>query len=568
MLLLYGKISFMKSADTTDLSHYPELLQILFRNRGITTHADADKFLHPSYESLNDPFLFPDMEKACVRIYEAVEAREKVIIYGDYDCDGIPGSVVLHDFFKKIGYENFEVYIPDRHGEGYGLHADAVRSLNEAGAKLIITVDLGTTAVDEVAQAGGFGIDVIITDHHIPPEVLPRGYAILNPKIGNYPYGMLCGSGVAFKLVQGLVKKYGEYWKISAGWEKWLLDMAGLGTLSDMVPLREENRVLAYFGIKVLQKSPRPGLQKLLKKMDIDQRYLAEDDITFMITPRINAASRMDVPMRAFELLATTDVVEAGVLADHLAKINDERKIMVATIMKEVHGTLEKREEKGLIVIGNPKWRAGILGLVAGKITDTYKKPAFVWGCEGSDTIKGSCRSIEGVNMVAIMRALPENALLSFGGHELAGGFSVTHEQIHFLEDHLLFALSQISNSDSEIQEVEKYEAELTLDDITIRNWQLISSLAPFGIENPKPVFHFSNIVVLNIKHFGKEKNHLALSFKDSTGKIVKAIAFFKTSADYPAQIEVDQKINLLASFDLSRFAGRVELRLRIVDII
>ncbi|MFA5933892.1 MAG: single-stranded-DNA-specific exonuclease RecJ [Candidatus Paceibacterota bacterium] len=558
----------MKSADTTDLSHYPELLQILFRNRGITTHADADKFLHPSYESLNDPFLFPDMEKACVRIYEAVEAREKVIIYGDYDCDGIPGSVVLHDFFKKIGYENFEVYIPDRHGEGYGLHADAVRSLNEAGAKLIITVDLGTTAVDEVAQAGGFGIDVIITDHHIPPEVLPRGYAILNPKIGNYPYGMLCGSGVAFKLVQGLVKKYGEYWKISAGWEKWLLDMAGLGTLSDMVPLREENRVLAYFGIKVLQKSPRPGLQKLLKKMDIDQRYLAEDDITFMITPRINAASRMDVPMRAFELLATTDVVEAGVLADHLAKINDERKIMVATIMKEVHGTLEKREEKGLIVIGNPKWRAGILGLVAGKITDTYKKPAFVWGCEGSDTIKGSCRSIEGVNMVAIMRALPENALLSFGGHELAGGFSVTHEQIHFLEDHLLFALSQISNSDSEIQEVEKYEAELTLDDITIRNWQLISSLAPFGIENPKPVFHFSNIVVLNIKHFGKEKNHLALSFKDSTGKIVKAIAFFKTSADYPAQIEVDQKINLLASFDLSRFAGRVELRLRIVDII
>src|SRR3989338_4443283 len=381
-----------------------ELLNLLLERRGIKSPEEKEKFLNPDYErDIYDPFLILNMERAVERILRGMKNNEHIVIYGDYDCDGIPGSVILHDLFKKIEYENFSVYIPDRHEEGYGLHKEAVEKFKNDGVNLIITVDLGTVNFAEVALAESFGIDVIITDHHLIQENLPRAYAILNPKREGYPEKMLCGAGVAFKLVQAFIKKYGEYFKIHYGWEKWLLDLAGLATLSDMVPLLGENRTIAYFGMKVLQKNRRPGLQKLFNKLNIDTRYLAEDDITFMVAPRLNAASLMDSPRKAFELLASTDEAEAGALADHLSKINDERKILVALTMKEIKQTLSKREEKSVIVIGNPKWRVGVLGLIASKIAEEYKRPAFVWGMEGGETIKGSCRSDGSVNLVEMM---------------------------------------------------------------------------------------------------------------------------------------------------------------------
>src|SRR3989344_2828197 len=291
------------------MQKYGELLRTLLEKRSITDSAQAEIFLNPDYErDLHDPFLMKDMERACVRIFEAIDNGEKIMIYADYDCDGIPGAVILNDLFKKIS-ENFsaqggpafgwEVYIPQRNSEGYGLNLEAIKPFKEKEVKLIITVDLGITAVEEVAQAEADGMDVIITDHHLPHAILPNAYAILNPKVDDYPEKMLCGAAVAFKLAQGFIKKYGEYFKIKEGAEKWMLDMAGLATLSDMVPLTGENRALAYFGMKVLRKSPRPGLQKLLAHMNIEQKYLSEDDLGFMVTPRLNAASRMDDPMRA-----------------------------------------------------------------------------------------------------------------------------------------------------------------------------------------------------------------------------------------------------------------------------
>ena len=356
------------------MQRYGELLRTLLEKREIAGEEQAEIFLNPDYErDLRDPFLMKDMERACIRIFEAMEAGEKIVIYADYDCDGIPGAVILNDLFKLANYKNYEVYIPQRNSEGYGLNLDAIEEFAKSGVKLLITIDLGITAVAEVAQAKVDGIDVIITDHHLPKEILPRACAILNPKVDDYPEKMLCGAGVAFKLAQGFIKKYGEYFKIKKGAEKWMLDMAGLATLSDMVPLTGENRAIAYFGMKVLRKSPRPGLQKLLAKMKIDQRYLSEDDIGFMVTPRLNAASRMDNPMRAYELLSTKDETEVGVLADHLSKINDERKTIVTSIMREVNKKLETYEHKEVMVIGKPEWRVGILGLVAGKISDEYK---------------------------------------------------------------------------------------------------------------------------------------------------------------------------------------------------
>ncbi len=577
------------------MQKYGELLRMLLEKRGITNPAQAEIFLNPDYNrDLHDPFLMRDMEKACIRLYEAIENKEKIMIYADYDCDGIPGAVILQDLFKKIEYKNFEIYIPQRNSEGYGLNLEAVKQFGKSGVKLLITIDLGITAVAEVAQAKKDGIDVIIIDHHLPRPALaghtsfdlPRAYAILNPQTDNYPEKILCAAGLVFKLIQGFVK----YIKISpqgktldsfnGGWEKWMLDMAGLATLSDMVPLVGENRAIAYFGMKVLKKSPRLGLQKLLAKMNIDQRYLSEDDVGFMVTPRLNAASRMDDPMRAYELLSTADETEADMLANHLSKINDERKTIVTGIMREVNKKLGTFEHKEVIVIGNPKWRIGVLGLVAGKISDEYKKSVFVWGKDENDCIKGSCRSDGSISVVELMSETSKS-FIDFGGHELAGGFTVYNDKIHFLEEALSNTFNKIQErrkrsfleeerSDGKGETLRRSDLVLNLADVNMKNWREIEKLAPFGFGNPKPIFLFENVKIEKIKKFGKNGSgeHLEIIFSDASKNKIKAISFFSNIDSFKNTLSEGLEVNLLATFDLSRFRGREELRLRIEDIL
>ena len=559
------------------MQKYGELLRTLLAKRGITDEAQAEIFLEPDYQrDLHDPFLMRDMEKACVRLFEAIDNNEKIVIYADYDCDGIPGAVILQDLFREIKYTNYEVYIPQRNSEGYGLNLDAVKDFANSNVKLIITIDLGITAVAEVAQAEVDGIDIIITDHHLPRQSesngglafnLPRAYAILNPKVDNYPEKMLCGAGVMFKFVQGFLKKYGEYFKVKEGVEKWMLDMAGVATLSDMVPLVGENRALAYFGMKVLRKSPRPGLQKLLAKLNIEQKYLSEDDLGFMVTPRLNAASRMDDPMRAFELLSTDDEVQAEALVKHLSRINDERKRIVTGIMRDVNKNFDKRQMNEVIVIGNPAWRVGVLGLVAGKICDEYQKPVFVWGKDENECIKGSCRSDGSVSVVELMTASSES-FIDFGGHELAGGFTVENEKIHFLEEALSLSFTKVQRPKKE--NVTSYDIKSDLSIVNMKNWREIEKLVPFGLANPKPVFLFEGVKIENIKKFGKNGSgeHLEIIFSDVKKSKAKAISFFSNIDSFKNTLSEGLKLNLLATFDLSRFRGREELRLRIIDIL
>jgi single-stranded-DNA-specific exonuclease len=563
------------------MQKYGELVKTLLEKRGITDEKEADIFLNPNYErDFHDPFLMRDMEKACVRLYEAIENKEKIIIYADYDCDGIPGAVILNDLFKKIGYKNYEIYIPQRNSEGYGLNMEAIKQFAKSELKLLITIDLGITAIKEVTQAEVDGIEVIIIDHHLPRVdasqgglssiILPRACAILNPKTDNYPEKMLCGAGVVFKFVQAFLKKYNEFYKIKGGAEKWMLDMAGLATLSDMVPLLGENRAMAYFGMKVFKKSPRPGLQKLLVKMNIDQKHLTEDDLGFMVTPRLNAASRMDDPIRAYELLSTDDEAQAGVLSDHLSKINDERKNIVKSIMREVNKNFEKREINELrevIVIGNPKWRVGVLGLVAGKICDEYKKPVFVWGKDENDCIKGSCRSDGSVSIVELMSETNES-FIDFGGHELAGGFTVQNDKIHFLEEALSVTFQKVKRVKLESKII--YDIKSDLSTVNMKNWHEIEKLAPFGLGNPKPIFLFENVKIEKIRKFGKNGSgeHLEIIFSDSSVNKAKAISFFSNLDSFENTLREGLQVNLLATLDLSRFRGRVELRLRVEDIL
>lgn len=549
--------------------HPSPLMNTLLRNRGIATREAAERFLHPEYErDIHDPFLILNMEKAVDRILRAIDNKERIVVYGDYDCDGVPGSVVLHDFFKKIGYENFENYIPHRYGEGYGLNLEAIESFVKTKTSLLITVDCGITDIKEVEYANELGIDVIITDHHLAQEPLPPAYAIVNSKqVGDtYPDNMLCGAGVAWKLTQALLKKGGKMWNVGEGWEKWLLDMAGLSTIADMVPLQNENRAIAHFGLKVLRKSPRPGLMKLLRKLKVDQTQLTEDDVGFSIAPRINAASRLSVPYEAFRLLATTDESEADLLSTHLNEINETRKGMVASMIKEAKHKIDARGVREVIVVGSPSWRPGLLGIAAHRLLEDYQRPIFVWGREGSAEIKGSCRSDGSVNVVELMASAREGMFLDSGGHELSGGFSIAHDQIHFLEEEIIAVYNRIEKKQV-AEDSLSVDNTLLLKEVTWETYRLIEQLAPFGVGNPKPLFLFEHVEIKGIKTFGKEKNHLELQLQDEGGRTISAIGFFLSPENFKISINEGTAINLVATLEKSVFRGRPELRLRIVDI-
>lgn len=553
-----------------ELMRYSPIARRLLFNRGIKTEEDARQFMFPSWEEdMHDPFLMLNMEIAVSRFYNAIKNNEKIVIYSDYDCDGIPGATILHDLLRKINYENFEVYIPDRHKEGYGLNPEAVKSLCENGANLLITIDLGITAVNETELAKSLGVDVIITDHHEPQEKIPNTPFILNPKQKNdtYPFESLCGSGVIFKFIQAFIKKHGEEFSIPEAWEKWLLDMVGLATLADMVPLTGENRVFAYYGMKVLRKTRRLGLLKLFRKNGLKPDLLQEDDITFTVCPRLNAASRMDHPIYAFNLLTSANDADADKYATYLTKINNERKTLVATIMRRVHKEVKLKEDKSVIFIGDTKWRAGVLGLVAGKITEEYKKPAFVWGLEGGETIKGSCRSSGEVNLVDMMSLLPDGSFLEFGGHELAGGFAVSREEIHFLEERLEEAYKKTPKKEISSEEKIKVDARLSLNEVNREVFSEIDKLAPFGAGNPKPVFAFDKILISGIRKFGKNNEHIEITFKSDKGKEVKAIKFFTSFDSLPEGVREGKKVNLIAFMEKSTFGWKEEIRLRIVEI-
>lgn len=549
------------AAAVAELGAYPPLLSALLSRRGIKTQADAERFLSPDYErDLHDPFLILGMGKAVERICRAVEANEKIVIYADYDCDGIPGGAVLHDFFKKISYPHFSVYIPHRYEEGYGLNMGAVERFAADGVSLVITVDNGITDVEEVRRAEELGMNVIVTDHHLPGPVLPPAYAVLNSKQegDTYPYPMLCGAGVAFKLVQALLAT-GRF-DVPRGWEKWLLDAVGISTIADMVPLDGENRALAHFGLRVLRQTRRPGLLQLFRRIRLSPNSISEENIGFDIGPRINAASRLGLPLNGFRLLATNDPIEAGALADYLEEKNTLRKGMVAEMLAEA--LADVRCDESVIVVGRPAWAPGLVGLVAGRLVEKFSRPAFVWGALGAPHGKGSCRSDGSVNIVSLMRAAGERTFLDFGGHAASGGFSVTEEQARLLPERLAAAYRSIPKEKP--TEEAAPDADLALDDVTDATMRTIERLAPFGVGNPKPLFRFAAVPVYRCEVFGKKRDHIKLIFRKSDGSSVSAVQF--GGADRIAAAAGDV-VSLAAHLERSSFGRVSEIRLRINSV-
>ena len=581
----------VESTKREALRAYDDLTAALLSRRGISTAEEAEAFLSPSYDTqIGDPMLMKDMKKAVGRITDALTAGERLAVWSDYDCDGIPGGVVLHDFFKKAD-TNFINYIPHRHEEGFGLNEKGIEKLKADGVSLLITVDCGIADIKAVEFANSLGMDVIITDHHLPTakkakgkqklsQHLPPAFAVIDPKQEGetYPYKDFCGGGLAWKLVCAMLSEGNEFpgrENFKTGWEKWILDMAGLSTIADMVPLTGENRVIARYGLLVMRKSPRLGFQALCRAARVNQKYIAEDDVGFMIAPRVNAASRMGDAMDAFKLFTTSSEVEADELAKKLEGINRSRRAAGAAVTKRVHERLEERKSReeipAVIVMGDPEWRPGLLGLVANSIAEEYQRPVFLWGREGSNTLKGSCRAGRpDVHLLELMQAAPDT-FIEFGGHRASGGFSVQEEAIYFLEAKLNEAYEALSFNDRD--EAAYADGELALSQATTQLLTKLEKLAPFGMGNPKPAFVLREVHIKEVSWFGKANEHLRLRLDSNAlnfdARPVEAISFYAKRELGSACIDLaaGSTRTILGTLERDQFSRGQPVRVRISAI-
>ncbi len=549
------------------LKDLPEILQEILCDRGLCNEALSNDFLNPRYESLHNPLLFNEMQKAVDRILLAIKKNEKIVIYSDFDADGIPGGIILKETFDKIGFKNFQNYIPHRNKEGYGLHKEVLESFSKEGVSLVITVDVGISAMQAAQRAKELGIDLIITDHHEALQI-PDAFAIINPKVKGekYPFKELCGASVAWKLAQaflleGKKRKLDKFKNIPDGWEKWLLGLAAFSTVADMVPLIGENRIIVKFGLLALQKSPRPGLRAFLKHFRIPQNLLDESDIAFSIAPKINAASRLGDPQVAFSLFAGKDKAQIQKDLLELDRLSKIRKTESAKITKEAKKRLEARDKLPKVFFtGDKSWNPALLGLSAGKLADEYGIVVCLWGQDESGVFKGSCRN-GGRGHVALLLEFVKEDLLDFGGHEGAGGFSLDFERVMFFEKLLNDAYEKLNFEETEIKD--KYYP-LSSHFVNWDFYKLLRQLAPFGIENPKPLFAFENVEVLSKRVFGKHKEHLEIIFKSNAAQgVAKAIAFFAKEEWFDMDIK-----KIIGSIERSSFAGKLELRVYVEKLL
>ena len=534
-----------------------------------------EKYLNPDWSrDLGDPSQIKDIQKSIARLKEAIDKKQKIFIYADYDCDGIPGAVILHDFFKKINYENFSVYLPHRHREGFGLNEGAIKKIKREGGELIITVDLGIANLEEIKLVRELGMEIIVTDHHLPltdesgKQILPEAFAIINTKQtgDTYDEKYLCGASTAWKLVHEFLNTYRESFGVVEGYEKWLLDMVAIASVADLIPLENENRLLAKYGLRVLQKSSRPGLQKILRNAKINQKTITENDISFGIAPRINSASRMSDPEIAFRALLNNS--EAVAYAEKLEQLNQQRKIETGKANDSLD--LEKLKNQKIILLGEESWTPGILGLIASKIVEETGKTCFVWGCgEEKNVYKGSVRAgIEDWNVMEIMSECDranKNILENFGGHAGAGGFSLKKANLKELEKFLQdYAEKNSKKSESEnlnlqssenILENDIAEKFLSLDLKNLQKNILRESeiFAPFGVANEKPIFRVG-VDKVDCKRFGKNKEHLEMNLAG-----VRAIEFFVSET---REVDLKTKTEFLVTIERDNFRGGIVLRL------
>ena len=501
------------------------LFEQILTARGLTTRAAREAFLRPDYAAVkHDPFLLPDMEKAVVRLKQAREQGEKVVIYGDYDIDGLSATALLLDAFGKFGFEGVDAFIPNRFVEGYGMTMGAVDKVRDMGADLIVTVDTGSLCHAEIAYAASLGIDTVVTDHHNVAETPPPSVAAVNPKFSGhtYPFRDLCGAGVAFKLVQALQT---ELDGLPDGYEKWLLDLVALGTVCDIVTLADENRANVYWGLEVLKKQQRPGLKALMAVAGIEPEQVNARHLGFGLGPRMNAAGRLETAQHALDMLVAHDGLAALEASEKLEELNVKRRSIQDTIFEEACMQAEKLANDRVLVVSSDGWNHGVIGIVASKLVEKYKRPVFIIGERGEEAT-GSARSFGDFSAADAVRAA-DDIIIKGGGHGAAAGVTLETEKIGDFRRRVneFYDSLQLTNQ-------ERYllpRADVEIDDFSEINEELVANLArmePFGNGNPEPVLTITRTSVLSMRRMGTGGQHVKLALRDKNGKVLQMLAF------------------------------------------
>ena len=531
-----------------------EIVAKVLVNKNISKE-ELNVFINPTRKDFHNPFLMPDMEIAVNRIIEAIDNKEKIMIYGDYDADGITSITVLKSFLEERGLDVFS-YIPNRLDEGYGLNNDAIKKIYEENYKLIITVDCGISGIDEVEYANSLGIEVIITDHHEPADVLPKALAVVDAKRkdSKYPFNQLAGVGVVFKLIQAISIKLNldekEYLKY--------LDIVCIGTISDIVPLINENRVIAKLGLKLVSQTKNIGLKSLLNIAGFKQ--IDSVAISFGVAPRINACGRMGNEKLALDLFLTKDYELARKLAIKLNEYNIKRQEIEKKIFNEVTQIVENKEkENTCIVIGENGWHHGIIGIVASKVTDMYFKPTILI-CFDEDIGKGSGRSIPGFDLHEALMKCGKN-LEKFGGHSMAVGVTIKKEKFEEFKTELEKYASKCNIGD--IVPIINIDSELSLKEINLENVRELKIFEPFGEGNTVPLFLFKNLKINSIRSLSEGK-HLKLTLKEDNF-MIDAIGF--NIGELAEKYCLDDKVDIVGSLDINSFNGNDSVQIVIKDI-
>lgn len=501
----------------------------LFEKILASRNIDKDKlnsFLSPDYDlEKGDPYLLPDMQKAVDRIKTAYEKGEKIVIYGDYDVDGISATALLLDAFESFGFKDIQSFIPNRFVEGYGMTIGAVDKIKSMDANLIITVDCGSLCHNEISYANSLGIDTVVTDHHNVAETPPPAVAAVNPRFGGhlYPFSDLAGVGVAFKLVQALQK---ELDGLPEGYEKWLLDLVALGTVCDIVKLTGENRANVYWGIEVMKKQRRTGLKALMAVANIDKADISAKTLGFVFGPRINAAGRMETASLALDMLISKNGDDALNKANYIDDLNSHRRQMQDDIFKEACKIALDYKDDDVLVINGKNWNHGIIGIVAAKILEKFKKPVYILAENDNGETKGSARSFGDFSAADAVRAA-DDIIIKGGGHAAAAGVTLKNDKISDFRQRVneFYSSLQLNNQ-------ERYllpKADVEIDDFSEINEDLVGKIAtmePFGNGNPEPVIKITAADIVNVQHMGTDGQHIKLSARDSDGIVIRMLAF------------------------------------------
>ncbi|WP_077621394.1 single-stranded-DNA-specific exonuclease RecJ [Sediminibacillus massiliensis] len=524
--------------------------QLLFQ-RGIVTKEQAEQFLHPSLEHMYDPSKLNDIEMAAERVRTAVADGEKVLVFGDYDADGVSSTAVMLEALRELGAD-CDFYIPNRFTEGYGPNEEAFRKAGEQGVSLIITVDTGIAAVQEAAYARQIGIDLIITDHHEVQEELPDAFAIVHPKCStDYPFQELAGVGVAFKFAQHLLGYFPEH----------LLDLAVIGTIADLVPLKSENRLLAFYGLKAISNSKRPGINALKKVCNI-KGNVTEEDIGFLIGPRINAVGRLQDADMAVDLLLTKDDSEAEDLAAFVQQLNQERQKIVADIAKEAEEMVEADNIPDVIIAAKEGWNEGVLGIVASKLVRKFDRPAIVLSINpDKGHAKGSARSIDAFDLFTNCMKI-KDIFTHFGGHAQAAGMTLPTENLPSLKQQLNEIAGALL-SEEDFKQLLKIDSSVAIDELDIQVIKEINKLSPFGMGNPKPLFHLK-AVPTEIRQIGSQQNHLKFTFQGMQ-KQLDGVGFGFGEL-YP-KISSRSEVDVVGELQINEWNGKQKLQIMVKDL-